>query len=301
MKKIIFTSTTCVLLFCAVPSVFAQTNVPVDTQLPYGLGKDQVQIRGPEPRVNLPGLHFTSENQLSKPTGEVGSRILHIPYLAEYIAAVYKYAVAIASILAVVMIIVAGFQWTASGGSPDAITSAKKRIANAVTGLIIALGSYTLLYTINPELVQFRSLDVAYVEPNPDLTPEEDEPDSIETTQSVTDNPGEFAEPVGINIKNYKKGKVPKIFKEDIEAVAKTLARQQFGLRITSAFRSEEEQVKQILDKCQNPPRSDTCNHKPGKPNACILKGGNLSTCPHTTGRALDIWATKKDANGVWQ
>ncbi len=135
-------------------------------QTPEGsIVNQQINIQSPSPRINLPGLNLKSPEELKGTIGPNGEIVLGIPYLAEYIAAVYKYAVAIASILAVVMIIVAGFQWTASGGSPDAITSAKKRIVNAVTGLVIALGSYTLLYTINPELVQFRALQITYVQP----------------------------------------------------------------------------------------------------------------------------------------
>ncbi len=124
---------------------------------------NQLQLVAPQPRITIPGVSFTPPENLVQPEvgpGGVTNQVAHVPYLAEYIAAVYKYAVAIASILAAIMIVVGGFQWTASGGSADAISSAKKRIVGAVTGLVIALGSYTLLYTINPELVQFRSLKI---------------------------------------------------------------------------------------------------------------------------------------------
>lgn len=141
--------------------------LPVDTDT-TGVGvpfvdvvPDSVELKTPQPRIGIPGLQFTPINQ------NADEGVLYVSSLGEYIAAVYRYAVAIASLVAAVMIIVAGFQWTASGGSADAITSAKKRIVGAVTGLVLALGSYTILYAVNPELVQFRSLRVQFVKPIP--------------------------------------------------------------------------------------------------------------------------------------
>ena len=65
--------------------------------------------------------------------------------------------------LAIVLIIVAGLQWTVSGGNPEMIKRAQKRISGALIGLALAVGSYTILYTINPELVEFRDLNLLYV------------------------------------------------------------------------------------------------------------------------------------------
>lgn len=76
--------------------------------------------------------------------------------LADYISAVYTYGISIGSILAIFMIIIAGVQWTVSGGSETAIRGAKDRIAQALTGLLLLLTSYVILYTVNPELVQLR-------------------------------------------------------------------------------------------------------------------------------------------------
>ena len=77
----------------------------------------------------------------------------------------------------------AGFQWTISGGNTDMISSAKKRIGNGVIGLVIALGSYTLLFAINPELVNFRSLKVDFVSTRDVVF----EPDLGLTNDDVTD------------------------------------------------------------------------------------------------------------------
>ncbi|MCX6786023.1 MAG: pilin [Candidatus Komeilibacteria bacterium] len=80
--------------------------------------------------------------------------------LARYIQALYKFFVGIAGILAVIMIAFGGLQWLFSGGSSDKISKAKETIIGAVMGLILALGSYLILYTINPNLTSFKPLDV---------------------------------------------------------------------------------------------------------------------------------------------
>ncbi len=59
------------------------------------------------------------------------------------------------SILAVIMIGVGGIEYMAS----DAVFSkdeARKRMSDAVIGLLILLGSYVLLYTINPDIVNLN-------------------------------------------------------------------------------------------------------------------------------------------------
>lgn len=76
--------------------------------------------------------------------------------IGEFIKSNYNMAIAIAGILAVLMIIVAGVQWVTSGGNSEMISSAKKRIGGALVGLLIAYLSYTILNTINPALVNLR-------------------------------------------------------------------------------------------------------------------------------------------------
>ncbi len=76
--------------------------------------------------------------------------------LGDFLKTNYNLAITIAGILAVMMIIIAGVQWVTSGGNSEMITSAKKRIGGALTGLLIAYLSYTILNTINPALVDLR-------------------------------------------------------------------------------------------------------------------------------------------------
>jgi len=73
--------------------------------------------------------------------------------MVDYIKYLYKFLVGIAGILAVFMIMYGGMQWIFSGGNPSKITAAKETIFGAVIGLFLAVGSYTLLRTVNPSLV----------------------------------------------------------------------------------------------------------------------------------------------------
>ena len=123
----------------------------------------QAILNKPQLQIKIPGLSFSGEG-IKAVEDEFGSKYFIVPFLGEYISAVYKFAVAAGSVVAVVMIIIAGFQWTASGGGQEGIASAKKRIVASVIGLILLVGSYTLLYTINPNLVEFNGLKVRYIE-----------------------------------------------------------------------------------------------------------------------------------------
>jgi len=88
-----------------------------------------------------------------------------IGWISQYVVAVYKYGVGLAAVLAVVMIMIGGFIWLMSGGSSGRVTTAKDFIVSAMSGLLIALFSFMLLYMVNPRLVNLESVKVLV--PNP--------------------------------------------------------------------------------------------------------------------------------------
>ena len=138
------------------PTVFAQN-----------ADGNEINFITPDTNIDIPGVSFTTDETLLKQgtTEADGRTFIQIPFLGEYLAGLYRYAVGVAGTVAVIMIVVAGFQWATSGGSPDVIGSAKDRITNAITGLLLILCSYALLYAINPELVRFRALSIPYISP----------------------------------------------------------------------------------------------------------------------------------------
>jgi len=83
--------------------------------------------------------------------------------LANYIIAFYKWSLRAIGVIAVVMIMVAGFQWMTAAGSVPKITQAKERINNALIGLILVIGAYFLLNFLNPALVNLKSLKIGEI------------------------------------------------------------------------------------------------------------------------------------------
>ncbi|MBT6818779.1 MAG: hypothetical protein HOA57_00115 [Candidatus Magasanikbacteria bacterium] len=121
---------------------------------------ENIVKRKPILQIGIPGLTSFLDG---KTTEDSGNTYVHIPFLSQYLAALYRYGVVVASIIAVVMVINNGLKWSISGGSPEKIKEAQTRIVQSITGLLLAVGSYALLYNINPELVQFRNLRVQTV------------------------------------------------------------------------------------------------------------------------------------------
>lgn len=85
--------------------------------------------------------------------------------LGDFILKNYNFAITLAGILAVIVIIMSGFQWTMSGGNSETIATAKHRIGNAVIGMFIAYSSFFILNTINPDLVNLRPPKTYMVKP----------------------------------------------------------------------------------------------------------------------------------------
>ncbi len=92
--------------------------------------------------INFPGFNIDEKGKTNV-AKEGASR---------YLKGLYTFGIALASALALIMITVGGVQYA----STDAITgktAGKDRIMAALTGLVLALVSYTLLNTINSNLV----------------------------------------------------------------------------------------------------------------------------------------------------
>ncbi|MCF7906747.1 pilin [Patescibacteria group bacterium] len=114
------------------------------------------------PQTGIPGSEFEAGQVL----GITGRSFI------DYLVAFYQWAVGAIAILAVVMIMVAGFQWMAAAGNAALIGKAKNRISNSLVGLLLAVGAYSLLNFINPSLVNLRTLDLEPIEYLPLFTSE---------------------------------------------------------------------------------------------------------------------------------
>ncbi|NCF75110.1 MAG: hypothetical protein GWO87_01305 [Xanthomonadaceae bacterium] len=83
--------------------------------------------------------------------------------LTNYIANFYKFAIGLTGILAVIMVTLGGMTWLTAGGSATQIGKAKQMIMGSIAGLLLALFSYTLLYSINPDIVNMKMAKVISV------------------------------------------------------------------------------------------------------------------------------------------
>ncbi|MCK5211753.1 hypothetical protein KAJ89_03555 [Candidatus Parcubacteria bacterium] len=95
--------------------------------------------------------------------------------LGKYIKTIYTYAIGTVGILSTVVIIFGGFLWATAAGNNSRVDNAKTWITSALTGLVLALFSYTLLHMINPALVELTpinvtkigTLEISCCDPNP--------------------------------------------------------------------------------------------------------------------------------------
>lgn len=121
----------------------------------------QTELTGRKPilEINFPGLNFSDVRSSTNETGTY----FYIAWIPELILALYKFLLAVVSIVAAVVIVIQGVRVIGSGGG-EGTAAAYKKIFQAVVGLFIAWGSYAILYNINPALVEFNSLKVKVVE-----------------------------------------------------------------------------------------------------------------------------------------
>lgn len=73
-----------------------------------------------------------------------------------YIKNFYFFSIGAGILIATVLIMVGGIMWTTSAGNPGRIDKAKGYIIDSIIGVVLLLGSYTILQVINPNLVDLR-------------------------------------------------------------------------------------------------------------------------------------------------
>lgn len=129
MKKIlyrkIFATLVIALIFTSLGSVYAQSPAP---QPPANPGEYNFL-------VPLPGVPATSN-------------------LTTYIPAIIKLTIGIAAVLAFIMITFGGIRY-ATADAIGAKEDGKKHIENALWGLILVIGAYAILNTLNPKMLSF--------------------------------------------------------------------------------------------------------------------------------------------------
>ena len=71
--------------------------------------------------------------------------------LYHYIGMIYRWGVSMVGIIAVLIIVISGIQISMAGGEAEAVTNAKRRIMQSLSGIAVLILSSLILYTINPD------------------------------------------------------------------------------------------------------------------------------------------------------
>jgi len=137
-----------IFVFGLIIPVLAQTTDSAGNEI----SKDSIFVK-----LQVP-LPFVATN--CKIKNLEGDMVPAVCSLSDYIQGMYRLLIGTGALFAVIMIIIAGYQWIFAGGSADKTGAAKKRIFGAVVGLILALLSFIILNTITPRLVALRVPDV---------------------------------------------------------------------------------------------------------------------------------------------
>lgn len=138
--------------FCR-PGIIAVTAIILTAALPAAA--QETGLRTPTLQVDIPTVRFSDAVK----AGENFS----VGWLGEYIAGIYQYGIGIIGILAAIVIMGAGTMWLLAGGNAGRVSEAKEWIKAAVTGLILALTSYTILYALSPGLVTLEPIETQVI------------------------------------------------------------------------------------------------------------------------------------------
>ncbi|MEK7138657.1 MAG: pilin [Patescibacteria group bacterium] len=76
-----------------------------------------------------------------------------LPGFGQLISTIFTWSLSVLGIVVFVMIFYAGFKWFTAAGNTAKVNEARSQITNAITGAIILLAAYIILYTLNPDLV----------------------------------------------------------------------------------------------------------------------------------------------------
>lgn len=114
----------------------------------------------PNLMVKIPGLVFAEQVPVESKT-----QALQIPYLAQYVAAAYRYLVGIAAIAAGIMVVYGGLLYLL-GETVGSASKGKAYIQDALVGLLILFSAVAILRVVGVEQ-GLRSLTVPRVKPDP--------------------------------------------------------------------------------------------------------------------------------------
>ncbi len=106
----------------------------------------------PKPNIEVPGLAY--DVGITESSGYVS-----LPYIGQYISALYRFLSGAVIVVAALMVVYGGMLYIL-GGSVQSVKNGKEKIQDALVGLVLFLASYTLLYAINPAVIELKPLNI---------------------------------------------------------------------------------------------------------------------------------------------
>lgn len=119
--------------------------------------------------------------QLNAPIGYGGEKTP--TELPQYINYLFPFAISLTAIAAVGALVVGGVLYITAGALPESVNRARSIMLDAILGMLVVIGSYLILNTINPDLVSLRTPRLI---PEPEKTSERVE----KLPEGVTTFPG---------------------------------------------------------------------------------------------------------------
>lgn len=237
------------------------------------------------PQVTIPGTKFIAGKPID----------IESATIARYIAGLYYFIISSIGILAVVGIMIGGFQYLMAAGSPEKITQAKTSITSAIIGLIIALTSYLLFSTINPNLVDFtkgiRATEVASEEASFMFSCAAERESSLLVLSQAG---GVFKPPADRVIVDNTQVEHPGRLQMDVIARLRDtklkdwLTKNKYSIVITSAFRTTGNQ-QELYDCYMKSVKIGGVAYCPYNCTTCNEAARPNCNAPHTTGYAVDV------------
>ncbi|MFA6099907.1 MAG: hypothetical protein WC750_03445 [Patescibacteria group bacterium] len=117
------------------------------------------QLVVPKLNIAIPGLVFATDYY------EEGGA-LYVPFLGQYISAFFKYILGVGLVATAIMLVWGGMLYL-FGSTGLQVSDAKKKIIDAIIGMIIIIGSYVILANLNPNLVSPPGIKIGIIKAKP--------------------------------------------------------------------------------------------------------------------------------------
>lgn len=111
------------------------------------------------PQITIPNSDFEANTEMDVGKYNATTKKIASDLLPRYIMSIYNYGLVIIGILATFVLMGAGILWLVSGGDSGKITQAKELIGGSVAGIIILVCAWVILNTVNPELVNLKTIN----------------------------------------------------------------------------------------------------------------------------------------------